>query len=173
LSKVPTVPIGAIFPYAGFKPPIGYLFCDGSELLVSEYSELHAIIGQTNAYRPKVSLIGNDTFALPDLRGRFPLGCDSMDNNLTITVNGDEKNAGGNRNGVDANGNPIPGTDPANRVHHSSAIVVGASSGNDTLGVPAYNDIPGLNAASAGAGNASSIMNPYQTINYIIFTGKL
>ena len=173
LSKVPTVPIGAIFPYAGEKPPIGYLFCDGSELVISEYSELHAVIGRTNAFRPAISLVGVGTFALPDLRGRFPLGRDNMDNELTITVNGDEKNAGGKRNGVDADGNLIPGTDPANRVHHNSSTVLGASSGNETLGVPAYDGVSGVNASSAGVGNASSIMNPYQTINYIIFTGKL
>lgn len=173
LSKVPAVPIGAIFPYAGDKPPIGYLFCDGSELLVSAYSELHAVIGRTNAYRPAISLVGVGTFALPDLRGRFPLGRDNMDNELTIIVNGDEKNAGGKRNGVDADGNLIPGTYPANRVHHNSSTVLGASSGNETLGVPAYDGVAGVNASSAGVGNASSIMNPYQTINYIIFTGKL
>lgn len=173
LSKVPSVPIGAIFPYAGITPPTGYLFCDGSEVLISEYGELYAIIGITNAYRPKSALIGNATFALPDLRGRFPLGRDNMDNNLTVLVGNTPLNAGGKRNGVDSNGDDIPSSDPANRIHHQSGITLGASSGKEALGDPAVNGVSGTNATPTGVGNASSIMNPYQTINYIIFTGKL
>jgi microcystin-dependent protein len=167
LSTVPSVPPGAIFPYAGINPPNGYLFCDGSEVLISIYPELYTILG--NTYRNKASLVGEGTFALPDLRGRFPLGRDNMDNNMTIsTASGTLVNAGGNRNGT---GNPS--SNPANRVHHSSGITLGAGSGNEALGSVAVNGVSGINASPLSVGNASAIMNPYQTINYIIFTGIL
>lgn len=167
LSTIPSVPVGAIFPYAGINPPTGYLFCDGSEVLISVYAQLYTILG--NTYRNKASLVGEGSFALPDLRGRFPLGKDDMDNKLDIlTPNGTLINAGGNRNGT---GNPS--SDPANRVHHSSGTTLGASSGNEALGSIAVNGVVGINATPLSAGNASAIMNPYQTINYIIFTGIL
>jgi hypothetical protein len=44
---IPTVPVGAIFPYAGSTPPTGYLLCDGSEKLRAKYPDLFAIIGFT------------------------------------------------------------------------------------------------------------------------------
>jgi len=78
ISNIPIVPIAAIFPYAGGTLPAGYLFCDGSELRIGDYSNLFARIGYT--YRTPSELIGKATFALPDLRGRFPLGRDSMVN---------------------------------------------------------------------------------------------
>lgn len=167
LSTIPAVPVGAIFPYAGTIPPDGYLFCDGSEVLIALYSDLYSVIGLT--YRNKNALVGEGTFALPDLRGRFPLGRDNMDNNLSVvTSNNISLNAGGNRNGIG-----VPSSDPANRVHHASGITLGAGSGNEALGTPAVNGVSGNPAATLTSGNASSIMNPYQTINYIIFTGVL
>ena len=61
-------PIGTIqaFPYS--IPPSGWLFCDGSELLISEHKDLYATIGNT---------FGGDgikTFCIPDLRDQFIRG---------------------------------------------------------------------------------------------------
>ena len=44
-ARVATVPIGSIFPFAGSSPPIGYLLCDGAEILRSEYADLYSVIG--------------------------------------------------------------------------------------------------------------------------------
>jgi microcystin-dependent protein len=83
LNNVPIIPAGTILPYAGETPPTGYLFCDGSEINIGTYPELYAVIGYK--YKELSLLIGINTFALPDLRGRFALGRDSMDNATTIT----------------------------------------------------------------------------------------
>lgn len=72
------VPIGAILPYAGANPPAGYLFCDGSEVEQSKYGDLYDVISTT--YNGTAPLVGVGTFRLPDLRGRFALGRDNMDN---------------------------------------------------------------------------------------------
>lgn len=209
ISNIPTVPVGSIFPYAGKTAPTGYLFCDGSEILIASYVELFNILGYT--YRDITLLVGVGTFALPDLRGRFPLGKDNMDNGLTVeTPDGSIVNAGGNRNGAN------PSSDAANRVTDVTADVVGASNGSEyqSLGItniPEHyhnlateqaeyyvGSLPGAptdpNATlgagfSSGAtgqgvprtggvkspsiGQAFTTMNPYQTINYIIFTGVL
>jgi microcystin-dependent protein len=83
-SSISTVPIGAILPYAGDTAPTGYLLCDGSEQRRGLYSELFAVIGFK--YKPEIILSGFQTFALPDLRGRFPAGRENMDNNTYVTI---------------------------------------------------------------------------------------
>lgn len=110
------VPIGTIFPYAGSIPPYGYLFCDGSEVERSKYGALYDIIGTT--YNGVTPLIGVNTFKLPDLRGRFALGRDNMDNGITVpNTLGTYVDSGGGVAGR------VPGTEPLN---------VGAASGGST-----------------------------------------
>jgi microcystin-dependent protein len=55
-----------LYPY-GFVPA-GSLLCDGRELSVAQYTALFAVIGTTYGGN------GTTTFALPDLRGRAPMG---------------------------------------------------------------------------------------------------
>jgi len=76
------VPIGTMFPYAGQLPPYGYLFCDGSEVERVKYPDLYDIIGTT--YNGSTALVGVGTFRLPDMRGRFALGRDNMDNAQSV-----------------------------------------------------------------------------------------
>jgi len=94
------IPLGTILPYAGSSPPRGFLFCDGSEVERSKFPDLFDIIGTTyNGTAPLVGLVVNNvptTYRLPDLRGRFALGKDNMDNGLTVPVTtGGFSDAGG------------------------------------------------------------------------------
>lgn len=60
--------IGVVKIFAGMTPPKGWKFCDGSLLLISDCPDLYSVIG---------TIYGGDgtkTFALPDLRGRVPVG---------------------------------------------------------------------------------------------------
>lgn len=205
VSNIPTVPVGAIFPFAGSTAPAGYLFCDGSEVRISTYSTLYSVIGYT--YKAASLLIGKSTFALPDLRGRFGLGRDNMDNNLTVQ---DKTSSDESPILIDAGGGS------ANRVTDIVADTLGAGSGTETKSLTVNNlpnhvhtlnsgnaqyyaaGIPGgpadvlanpgygMPSSSTGYGLANSggvdsashgtpfnTMNPYLTINYIIFTGVL
>jgi microcystin-dependent protein len=201
VSNIPTVPVGAIFPFAGDVAPAGYLLCDGSEVLIGSYSDLYAVIKY--AYKTPSQLIGKATFALPDLRGRFPLGRDDMSNGTTVPAKDDPTIQ-------------IPaGGGSANRVTDIVADTLGSGTGRESIiletkhlpehkhdlrtasaqyyaaGLPGAGSDP---AADPGLGNASGIgsglrnsgnvisptigqpfnsMNPYLTINYIIFTGVL
>ena len=76
------VPIGAILPYAGAEAPYGYVLCDGSEIERTKYSDLFDVIGTT--FNGTAPLNGVNTFKVPDMRGRFPLGRDNMDNAFTV-----------------------------------------------------------------------------------------
>lgn len=202
LRHVSTVPVGAIMPYAGTVVPDGYLLCDGSEVRTADYPTLYGVIGYT--YKSATLLQGAATFALPDLRGRFPLGMDSMDNGNRIPSKDDASiliNAGGGS---------------ANRVTDVTADIVGTGSGAQTVTLTLNNlpdhkhnlsstsaqyyaaglpsgaadtaAVPGLGLPNASTGSglpnsggvisstfgaAVTIMNPYATINYIIFTGVL
>lgn len=83
-STAGLVPTGSIFPFAGDVPPSGYLLCDGSEQSQATYPELFSVLGYK--YKSSGLLTGYQTFALPDLRGRFPLGRDDMDNGNAISI---------------------------------------------------------------------------------------
>jgi microcystin-dependent protein len=111
------VPIGTILPYAGTNAPYGYLLCDGSEVERSKFSNLFDIIGTT--YNGTSTLVGVGTFKLPDLRGRFALGKDNMDNGVTVPIP-----AGGF---VDGGG----GT--AGRVPDTKATILGGDAGQSSV----------------------------------------
>lgn len=59
--------VGEIRMFAGNFPPAGWAFCDGALLPISENDTLFTLIGTTYGGD------GQSNFALPDLRGRFPM----------------------------------------------------------------------------------------------------
>lgn len=200
-QEVATVPIGTILPFAGEIVPTGYLLCDGSEKQRAIYPELFSVIGYT--YGAPAFLQGTATFRLPDLRGRFPIGRNTMDNGDQIPTN---------TGLIDSNTQALSGANA------STAGILGNTNGNDEISlavanIPNHNhDFVGDNGTEFYATNNTSgipddtgafvgngpdavnqgqyinttgdmigfttpvtpidIMNPYMTINYIIFTGK-
>ena len=101
------VPIGAILPYAGAEAPYGYILCDGSEIERTKYSDLFDVVGTT--FNGTTPLNGVNTFKVPDLRGRFPLGKDNMDNAFTVP-----NNTGGYIDAGGGNIDRVAGTAPDN-----------------------------------------------------------
>ena len=71
-------PAGLISAFAGITPPSGWLLCDGSELLIADYPDLYACIGDLYGTASDA-----DHFVLPDYRGRSPFGADG--NNIVGT----------------------------------------------------------------------------------------
>ncbi len=202
-TQIATVPIGTLLPFAGTTVPPGYLLCDGSEKSRTAYSELFAVIGYT--YGNVQQLSGNNTFRLPDLRGRFPMGRNSMDNGDSIerpsgaiidsntqaidsNTQATEDTAGviGNVNGSQEISLGI--TNLPNHRHDLKVNGVQYWTVNDSTSTPS--DVNAQvsnisNTVSSGqqygttgdmisttTGTSFNIMNPYLTINYIIFTGK-
>ncbi|MFD1627836.1 phage tail protein [Azospirillum griseum] len=60
--------LGEIRPFAGNYAPEGWALCDGRLLKVMDYQALFSLIGTTYGGD------GTTTFAVPDLRGRLPVG---------------------------------------------------------------------------------------------------
>ena len=63
--------VGEIRMFAGNYPPNGWAFCDGSLISISENDVLFTLIGTTYGGD------GQNTFALPDFRGRAPISVSS------------------------------------------------------------------------------------------------
>jgi microcystin-dependent protein len=59
--------IGEIRMFGGNFAPVGWSFCNGQLLAISEYEALFQLIGTTYGGN------GVQTFALPDLQGRIPM----------------------------------------------------------------------------------------------------
>jgi microcystin-dependent protein len=70
--KSPIIPTGVIEMFAGSVAPIGWLICDGSIVSRKGFSDLFKLIGTTYGFGNS-----NDTFTLPDMRGRLPIGVGS------------------------------------------------------------------------------------------------
>ena len=83
-KKLPKNPVGMIAPFAGINVPTGWFLCDGSIIQKSDAFDLWLAIG--HQFLDPVLIEQNGPagataathFALPDLRGRFPLGADNM-----------------------------------------------------------------------------------------------
>lgn len=181
IAKIPT---GSIFPYAGGSAPQYWLLCDGSEQLISTYPELYAVVLNNFGTPPS----GASYFLLPDLRGRLPLGKDNMGGTGANRVNSASADTLG---GFDGTENKIIGVQNLPEHEHDLQGAAGAQ-------YYAIRDVPGIGAgevtaitfdAPTGAGQASAIsssggvanptvgqaqdvMNPYLTINYIIYSGQ-
>lgn len=209
-SRAGVLPIGSLMPFAGAVAPNGFLLCDGSEYLISEYTELWQIIGYT--YKPLGALQGLNTFAVPDLRGRFPLGLDNMFSGVkvpkndgsgeliyTVGTNASRVNASAANNIGSGSGtqdtqlqiSQLPehthdmrgltstgekgqqyyairnSSDPAGDVNTVSHTTKGPSLLNEGQFLP---NSGGVNNPLLG--EAVSLMNPYISLNYIIYTGK-
>ena len=65
-----SVPPGTVTAFAGKTAPNGWLLCDGQSYSISTYRDLYNAIGTTyGGY--------GQSFQVPDLRGRFPVGKDT------------------------------------------------------------------------------------------------
>lgn len=122
-ASIPRTPIGSIIAYAGAQPPTGWLLCDGSEVRQTDFTALFSVIQYT--YGDIVTLQGRDSFKLPDLRGRFPLGLDNMDGNNRVL------NRVANPDGTFSLISTISG--PAGRVSSTQARLLGGQGGLEAI----------------------------------------
>jgi microcystin-dependent protein/cytoskeletal protein CcmA (bactofilin family) len=179
IAKIPT---GMITPFGGSSAPTHWLLCDGAEYVIGTYPELYAVIG---------SSFGTATagyFRTPDLRGRMPLGKDNMGgtsaNRVTATAADSVGGFGGDESKV------IPVTNLPDHEHdlqgaagaqyYAVRDVPGIGAGETTAitydaptGSGQGSALPSSGGVLSGSlGNAQDVMNPYTTVNYIIYTGQ-
>jgi len=187
LKTIPLIPAGVFVPFGGETPPPGWLLCDGSEVLKSDYTLLWEAIRHNFKDPLLLSDSGVNTFALPDMRGRFPLGLDNLGGpsanrvtNIAADVIGG--NAGTETSSVSVNNLPEHEHDlRGDSGTQYYGIRAGSGEPVDDNAVTLTIE-PGLGGtqgiASSGGiqttgslGDPLNVMNPYLAVNYIIYTG--
>lgn len=161
--------VGEIRIFAGNFAPIGWRFCDGSLLPVVQYTALYSILGT------KYGGDGKSTFALPNLKGRAPMGqgagpgltprkVGEMLGTETVTLITTQMPAHNHvPKGNDGNGNK---TDPTN---HYWSEQPGGRAGKENTYASTPNTMMSTTALQhAGQSLPHNNMQPYLAMNYII-----
>ncbi len=156
--------VGMIYPYAGTEAPDTFMICDGTALNVTEYPELFSVIGYTFGG-------SDDTFNLPDLRGKTLVGMQADDSDFgTIGKSGGEKT---HKMTAEENGkhtHPVikafgdTALDSSN--HPAWAVKLLESAISNTSANPSTGSTAGI--GYSGEGKAHNNLQPYTVINYII-----
>jgi len=156
--------VGEIRLFAGNFAPLGWMFCNGSLIPISENETLFNLIGTTYGGD------GQQTFALPDLRGRLPMhqgGGPGLSNHQLGELGGAET--------VTLSSGQMPSHSHALRAA-SSLASLGAPVGAvlaKTAAKSFDNGLPSVVMAAGAVGPAGgsqphSNMAPYCALNYII-----
>ena len=157
--------VGEIRMFGGNFAPVGWMFCDGQLLPISENEVLFQLIGTTYGGD------GENTFALPDLRGRVPIHFGTGPGGITYQI--------GETGGVEEvtlTINQIP-----NHVHVPGCKNAAGNSSTPLNSVPAVNTtalaygaappVIQMNAAAVGPTGGSqphTNFQPYLCISFII-----
>lgn len=159
--------LASLLLFAGNFAPKGWALCDGSLLPINQNQALFSLLGTTYGGD------GITTFALPDLRGRVPIGMGNGPGlspiilgevggveNVTLTINQMPRHSH-TLNGHTALGDT---SDPTNAIPANTGALDREYKGNT-----APNAV--MNATAIGASGSSqpvAIRNPYLGMTYII-----
>ena len=142
---------GIINIYAGASAPLGTLLCNGSAVSRTTYSRLFDAIGTTYGVGD-----GVNTFNLPNLQGRVPVGRDAAQTEFDTL---------GEVGGAKTHTLSIAEM-PAHT--HTYLGVYSQSAGSGSDNVAENNPRPTETSGSTGGGLAHNNLQPYIVLNYII-----
>lgn len=167
--------IGIVSIFAGNFAPLGWAFCQGQLLQISEYTALYSVIGTTYGGD------GQSTFGLPDLRGRAAISY-GQGNGLSNYTLGQP--AGTESTTMKSQQLPSHSHDLASITGNPTANSSNGTTDNPTNAVPAvlqniniYNSSgtggmqPTTNQVNTGITGSSSpisTLSPYLAMNYVI-----
>jgi microcystin-dependent protein len=153
--------VGEIRMFGGNFAPLGWMFCEGQLLAIADNDVLFNLIGTTYGGD------GQQTFALPDLRGRVPI---HFGNGFTLAETGGAESVTLTTNQIPAhthtpqsNDGNGTSTNPANNVWAAQpALMQYAGSGSENVSLP-------VNAiGSTGGSQPHDNMMPFLVVDYII-----
>jgi microcystin-dependent protein len=157
--------IGEIRMFGGNFAPVGWMFCQGQTLPISEYDTLFNLIGTTYGGD------GQETFNLPDLQGRIPIHSGQLNGGQTYQI--------GEKSGVET----VTLTAQQIPIHNHALVASGhiADQGSPANNVPAQSSVADLyieavpnssmaaNAVGpAGGSQPHDNMPPFLCVNFII-----
>jgi microcystin-dependent protein len=158
--------IGEIRMFAGNFAPAGWAFCDGQLMPIAENDALFVLIGTTYGGD------GQETFAMPDLRGRVPLH-QGTDAGITYVIgeNGGVEQVTLSTQQIPTHSHPFTAS---NDLGSSPDPLGNVTAQSRTAGVDLYledNATVTLAATSIGPAGGSQPhenMQPYLGVNFII-----
>ena len=154
--------IGEIRMFGGNFAPVGYAFCNGQLMAISQNDALFSLIGTTYGGD------GQNTFALPDLRGRLPIHMGTGLSTYVIGQNAGVENVTLTTNLIPSHAHSAMGQSASGNQPSPSGNTWAASSLNQYT--PSAANVT-MNAASIGNSGGSqphSNFMPYLCINFII-----
>ena len=174
LTGIEGIPTATIVPWSSSSVPTGFLECDGSAVSRSTYSALFAIVGTTYGAGD-----GASTFNLPDLQDNVAIG-KSGTKALASTGGANTVASTGNVGGSTANATLTT----AQLASHSHSWTAGPPGAPYTFPVSPGPGRPGTantnntgsgtghshNMSANFTGDATSVVQPYLTIIYVIKT---
>ena len=176
LTGIEGIPTATIVPWSSASVPSGFLECDGTAVSRTTYAALFAIVGTTYGVGD-----GSTTFNVPDLQDNVPVG---KSNNKALASTGGANTVTSTGNVAGSTANATLST--AQLANHSHTFTVSNSNqsggGNVSIDRPALsqaNPATSSTGSSSGhahnmsanfAGDATSVIQPYLTIIYIIKT---
>ena len=152
--------VGEIRLFAGNFAPVGWMFCEGQLLPISENETLFQLIGTTYGGD------GESTFALPDLRGRIPI---HQGNGFTLAETGGVENVTLTVNQIAAHSHPALATNNNGQQSSPGGLVPGRVTGSDIYGSdsPFVNMAPSMISPTGGS-QPHTNFQPYLCIDFII-----
>ena len=187
LKSIPLTPIGTMVMFGGTTAPSGWLFCDGSEIRKSDYNDLWLSIGFNFKDSSLISDSGVNFFALPDMRGRFPLGLDAMGgssaNRVTDVAADTIGGTGGTQNTtLEVQNLPEHEHDmegDSGTQYYATRVGSGTPDDTDAIQLSITSGTQGTQglASSGGIKTTTSLgtpmntIDPYLAVNYIIYSG--
>lgn len=158
--------VGEIRMFAGNFAPLGWLFCDGQLVPISEFETLFNLIGTTYGGD------GEQTFALPNITGRVPLHTGSgpglssyligeTGGSESVTLNGPQS-GGGHTHQLLASLDPGTSPNPAGEV-----LATGSNVQVYALAAPDGTMSAGT-ISTVGGGQPHENLQPYLAIRFII-----
>src|SRR5210317_2135831 len=168
------IPTATIVPWSDASVPSGFLECDGSAVSRTTYAALFAIVGTTYGTGD-----GSTTFNLPDLQDNVPVG-KSNNKALATTGGANTVTSTGNVGGSTANATLTEGQLASHghniKVSNGGGGTQGVSYGNgetgtlrgDLVQTLGNNEGHSHNMSATFSGDATSVLQPYLTLIYII-----
>ena len=153
--------VGEIRMFAGNFAPLGWAFCNGALVPISENDTLFNLIGTTYGGD------GQNTFNLPNLQGRVPI---HMGGSHVIGAMGGVEQVTLTVNQIPAHTHPLLGSTDAASTGSPSGNVPGSPSTIDLYRPATTPDAPmNINSLTpAGASQPHSNMQPYLCVSFII-----
>lgn len=153
--------IGEIRMFAGNFAPVGWMFCEGQLLPISENDTLFQLIGTTYGGD------GQETFKLPDLRGRIPI---HQGNGFILAETGGAESITLTMQQIPAHSHSLLATtDLANSASPADAYLSTTATGNKIYSTAAPSvALHPQEIGPTGGSQPHDNFQPYLCINFII-----